>query len=127
MNRLAEDIKLSPDSGFRGFGKLGLENVTDTSTAGDIFNNFLSSVIGIITIIGFIWFVFLVITGALSIMTSGGDKAKAESARQRLTTGLVGLVILIAAVFIIDLVGKLLGIENILDPATLLNNISPSQ
>lgn len=123
MNKLA-DINLSPDSGFRGFGKLGLQDVTDTSTAGQIFNNFISSVIGIITVIGFIWFVFLVITGALSIMTSGGDKAKAEAARGRLTTGLVGLVILISAIFIIELVGKLLGIENILDPATLLNTIS---
>ncbi len=123
MNKLA-DIQLAPPGGFKGFGPLGLEgkNVTD---APGIFNQFMSATIGIITVIAFIWFVFLLITGALGLMTAGGDKAQVESARKKITSGVIGLVVVIAALFLVDLFGTLLGIPDILNPALLLERISP--
>jgi len=75
------------------------------------FQNVLSNIIGIMTIIAGLWFIFQFIIGAFSYLTSGGDKAKTEEARQKITTALIGLVIVIAAIFIIDLIGKLLGLE----------------
>ena len=129
MNYLAQNdgIPLSPDGeGFSGVGKGPLSFFEKNyENAGEIFNNLISTVVGIITVVAFIWFVFLFLTGALGIMTAGGDKAKVEASRQRLTNGIVGLVIVVAAIFIVDLIGGLLGIENILNPAELIEKISP--
>lgn len=106
MNKLAQ-IKLSPDEGFTGFGPLGKGGEEAIST----FTKFLSGTIGLMTIIAIIWFVFVLIAGAIGIISSGGDKAALETARKRITTGLVGLTVVIAALFIIDLIGFIIGID----------------
>lgn len=123
MNKLAE-IKLFEGGGFTGFGNYGLENSTAANSAPTLFNSFLSKTIGVITIVGFIWFLFILITGALGIMGSGSDKGAAENARKKITTGLIGLVVLIAGIFIYRLIGTFLGIQNIDNPGELINNIS---
>ncbi len=117
MNTIAQ-IQLAPPGGFSGFGKLG--SGVDAPTT---FNKFLSSTIGVMTIIAIIWFIFVFIGGAIGIISSGGDKAALEAARKKITTGIVGIVVVIAAVFIIDLIGDLIGIPNILNPAELLNQV----
>lgn len=109
---------------LRGIGPLGLEGA-DASQAPSIFNKFISGIIGLMTVIAIIWFVFLLITGAYGFMSAGGDKAQLETARKRIFTGIVGFVLVIAAVFIVDFIGKLIGIDNILNPAELLNQILP--
>jgi len=125
MNKLA-DIELSPEGGLKGFGPLGLEG-QDAESAGGIFNNTISTIVGVMTVIAFVWFVILFMTGALGIMTAGSDKAKLEGSRQKLMNGIIGIVVVVAAVFIVDLVGGFLGIENILDPGTIIDTISPAQ
>jgi hypothetical protein len=75
------------------------------------------------TIIAAIWFTFNLITGAISIITSGGDKVKVTEARSRITMGLVGLVIIIAAMFIIELIGTLIGFDLVLNPAGFIRNL----
>lgn len=109
---------------LRGIGPLGLEE-RSASEAPAIFNKFISGTIGLMTVVAIIWFVFLLITGAYGLMTAGGDKAQLEAARKKIFTGIVGFVVVIAAVFIVDLVGKIIGIDNILNPAELLNQILP--
>jgi hypothetical protein len=104
---------------FSGFGKLGNPEGTGIET----FSKLISSIVGLLTIIGIIWFVFVFVTGAISMITAGGDKAQLESARKRITTGLIGLVVVIAALFIVDLIGSLIGIPNILDLPALFEKI----
>lgn len=110
MNKYLADIQLSPNGGFRGQGPLGLEGKSSVESL-SIFNGFLSAAIGVMTIIGAIWFIFLFLTGAIGIISSSGDKQKLTEARSKITTGLIGLVVMIASVFIIDLVGKLIGLD----------------
>lgn len=98
-----------------------LANITDPFTT---FNGVLSAGIGIITIVAFIWFLYLLVTGAISYMTAGGDKAKIEEAKQKLFTALIGLILVISAVFLVQLIGWLFGID-ILNIGGLLNNIHP--
>src|SRR5574340_1254041 len=74
----------------------------------DVFSKFLSSAIGLLTIIAFIWFIFLFLTGAIGIMTAGGDKAALENARKRIINGLIGLIVVVAAMSIISLIGFIL-------------------
>jgi hypothetical protein len=112
---------------LRGFGPLGLENQTTGSGAMGVFSNFISSAIGLITIIAIIWFIFVFISGALGIISSGGDKAALESAKKRITSGAIGLVVVIAGMFIIQLIGRIIGIPDILNIGALFNKIAPSQ
>lgn len=119
MMKLLADINLAPSGGFTGFGPLGNPTGSGVST----FAKFISSVIGLMTIIAIIWFVFTFITGAIGMIGAGGDKAAVESAKKRITTGLIGLVVVIAAIFIFDLLGKLVGIPDIMDVETMFKAI----
>lgn len=114
-----------PLGSFKGVGSGVMAD--PGAAAGSIFNKFLSGAIGIITIVGAIWFTITLISGAIGIMTAGSDKAAVESARKRITSGLIGLLVLVAGIFILDLVGKILGIESILNPGTFIENFSLSK
>jgi len=107
---------------LKGIGKLGLENESPEN-APQVFNNIISTAIGIMTIVAFIWFVFKLITGAIAMISAGSDKTSLENARNNITMGIIGLVITVAAIFLADLIGNILGIENLLNPAALLETV----
>ena len=125
LGQLLADIRLyDPNKGkLEGIGPLGLEGTPDASTAPGLFNKILSGTVGIMTMIAGIWFIILLLVGAIGIMASGGDKAAMESAKKSITNGLVGLVIVIAAIFLIELAGKILGFDLILNPAEIIMKI----
>ncbi len=121
MNKLALD--LFPAGGYKGFGKLGLE--TDSAGMSDIiFGNFISSAIGLITLIAIIWFVFLMTTGSYAFMTAGGDKQSLETARKKIINGLIGLMVCIFGIFIVRFVGYLIGIPDILNFPLLFGKLT---
>ncbi len=119
---IAADIPLSPNEGFKGFGRLGLEQ-SNPETAPTIFNSFISGVIGVLTIVAGLWFIFVFVSGAIAMISSGGDKGALESARKRIFNALIGLAVVVASIFLIELVGKILGISLILNPAQFVENI----
>lgn len=119
---IVADIPLSPNSGFGGFGKLGLEG-SSAENAPSIFNSFISGVIGVLTIVAGLWFIFVFISGAISMISSGGDKGALESARKRIFNALIGLAVVVASIFLIELVGKILGINLILNPAQFVESV----
>lgn len=106
-------------SNLQGFGPLGLETTTATD-APITFAKVLSSTVGLISIIGIIWMVITIITGAVAIISSGGDKNALESAKKKITNGVIGLVVLVTSLFIITLFGRILGIPAILNIANLI-------
>lgn len=95
---------------LNGFGSLGTNQEAQGASIGT-FTRFVSSAIGLMTLIAFIWFVFLFVTGAISMMTAGSDKASIENARKRIVNGIIGVVVVIGAVSIISIIGFLLGID----------------
>jgi hypothetical protein len=119
MQNLLTQREIVPPGTFSGPGTGLLSN--PGASAGTVFTNFLSSIIGLMTAIAGIWFIFLLVTGAISLMTSGGDKAQAETARKRITSGIVGLGVVVAAVFLADLIGSLLGLD-ILNPIEIIES-----
>ncbi len=119
-NILAIDIPLAPSGGFQGTGPLG----NPGSSAPDLFNSAISKIIGVMTIVAFVWFTFQLVFGAIRIVTSGGDKGALEGARKQITTGIIGLVVVVAAIFIVSLIGTLLGIPNILNPGVFVEQLS---
>lgn len=125
-NKIAAIIPLGPSSGdgFQGIGKLGLVGSSAAESA-NIFATIISSAIGIVTVIAIIWFVIQLLTGAVGIIASGGDKNKNEQAKAKITSALTGLIVVIAGVFITSLVGSLLGFPNILDIAGMIQTLRP--
>lgn len=123
MNNLAADIPIGPPGGFTG-AKDGAGLLANPGTGIELFANFISSTVGLMTIIAIIWFVFVFITGAIGIIGAGSDKNALEGSRKKIVTGVIGLVVTIAAIFIINLIGYLLGFSNILDINTMLNSLT---
>jgi len=68
------------------------------------FDRLIPSLISIGFIVGIIVFVYIFISGAISWMTSGGDKGQTETARNKLMQALVGIVILFSLFAIIKLI-----------------------
>jgi len=118
---LAKEQPLGP---LEGLGPLGGENnpLTTKEAAVSTFTKVISIAIGVMTIIAFIWFLFVLFIGAIGWLGSEGDKAKVQEAQKKITRALVGLVIVIAAIFIVKLVEVILGIK-ILSISDLLLNI----
>lgn len=109
-----------PLGDLRLIGNIGLEGGGDPV---GIFASIISSIIGLLTIIAAIYFMFILITGAIAIIGSSGDKASFERARRQITTGIIGLIVAISAMFIMDLITDLLGIQSILDIGAMISNI----
>lgn len=103
-------LQLAPDGGFRGFGALGLEGESG-SAAPSVFNKIISTTIGVMTVVAGVWFIITFITGAIQYLSSGGDKGKIESARTKIVTGVIGITIVVAGIFIAELIGRFIGIN----------------
>ncbi len=106
-----------PDSGLGPFANLGTEG-----NAGEAFETVISTVIGIMTIAGMLWFMAQLIIGALGWVSAGGDAKRLEAARGRITNAIVGLTIVVAAWAIIGIIGTILGLE-ILNPADIIDKL----
>lgn len=59
---------------------------------------------------GVFFFIFLLI-GGLQWVTAGGDKAHLESARNRITSALIGLVLIVAAFAVTKVIETIFGIR----------------
>ena len=124
MNRLAQ-IPLYTGDKLEGKGALGLEG-KPASTAPSIFTTTISAFVGILTVVAFIYFLFLLLIGGVAWMTAGGDKAKLAEARGRMTSGLIGLVIVISAIFIVRLLADIAGIDFFnIGLSAVINQIAP--
>ena len=95
---------------LEGIGPLGTPG-TRLTDALELFFKVLSTIVGIMTIIAGIWFVFQFLISAIQIMTSGGDKTKMQEASGRITHAVIGIVVVIGAIFFISLIGRLIGLE----------------
>lgn len=103
--------------GGEGLGPFGVgltkENI------GLKFANALSAIIGSLTVVAGLWFLFQFVIGSLQWLSSGGEKAGLESARQKITNSLIGFILIVAAIAIFRVLGDLFGFP-ILDPAQFL-------
>lgn len=110
-----------PLGNFEGIG--GLSNFGSTSdTAIEKFVGVLSTIIGVLTIVGAIWFIFQLVLAAISWVSSGSDKQALENSQKKITQSLIGLLIVIFAYALIGLVGYVMGID-IFNLGNLINNL----
>ncbi len=85
--------ELNPEAGAPALGKI------------------ISSLVGLLFILAFLMSLFYLLTGGLAWITSEGDKANLEKARNKITHAIVGLVIVAAAYAIFKLIGQFFGLD----------------
>ena len=71
----------------------------------------LSNAIQILIFVAGLFFFIMLIIGGLQWILSGGDKAGAQAARDRITSAFIGLVIVVAAFAITIVVSQVFGIN----------------
>lgn len=121
MKLLALDLgTIGGNKGFGPFGDIGSSN-----TAGlEAVIKVVSSVIGFMTVAASIWFLFQLIVGGISWVSSGGDKNNIENAKNRITHAFIGLIIVVAGWGILALAGTFFGYDILLsDPEKIINSI----
>ncbi len=106
----AADITTGPIRGIGNFGFEGVTTITGDTTSTQ-FGKILSSVVTVLTIVGGLAFVIFFTLGGLKWLTAGGDKAKVSEAQTQMTQGVIGLVAMVAALFVTGIVGGVLGID----------------
>lgn len=71
---------------------------------------FIGSIIGLLIIVGFVFAFIYLLTGGFDWITSGGDKTKLESARNKITNAIIGLIVVASVWAIMTLVGDFIGV-----------------
>jgi len=74
-----------------------------STTGVQFLQNFLSAFLVIAFITGIVVFLFFLISGGIDFITSGGDKANTEKAKNKITNAIVGLFILLSLFAFLDL------------------------
>lgn len=75
-----------------------LDNSSGSST---FWNNLLSAAITLMFTVGAVVFLGIIMLGGIQWITSGGDKTSVEAARGRVTSAVIGLVILLSVFAIV--------------------------
>ena len=79
--------------------------------AGNFGENIFSLGITLMIITAIIIAIFFLIWSGIQWITSEGDKQKLQAARNRLTYSIIGLVIVLVAFFIVNIMGTLFGVK----------------
>lgn len=80
----------------------------------------IGAVLGLILIIASVLAFLYLILGGLQWITSGGDKAGLEAARDKITNAIVGLIVVAAAWAVMFLVSQFLGIQGLFSGSGLV-------
>lgn len=130
---LAQKIQLDPIGGtdlgpFGNYGiDLGSQGEQGAVTALTGITKVISAIIGIMTVAAAVWFIFQFLVGGLNWITSAGDKAKLEDARNRITHAFIGLIIVIAGWAILALAGQFFGFDILINPGDLIPKLNVGQ
>jgi hypothetical protein len=94
------------------------------SGAGANLEHFISNTIGVLTILGGLFFIFYFVTGGLNWVTAGGEQGKVTKARDQMVQAVIGMVVIVISYGLVGVVGSFLGLD-LLHPATTFFNIRP--
>jgi hypothetical protein len=78
---------------------------------GTALGKILGAMIGGIMIIALLLAFFLLISGGISWLSSGGDKNQLESARNKITNAIIGLIIVFSVWAVMLVVGPFVGLN----------------
>jgi len=94
------------------FGNCLKENPVTATTQ---LEKYITTIIGVMTIVGILWFIFQVIIAGYALISSNGDPKKMEKAQQQLMQSILGVIVVIASTIIVGLILKILNLGNVFD------------
>jgi len=106
--------------GLGPFGNIGA-SLDKTLPIKSIING-ISSIIGFLTMLAAIWFLFQILFAGYQWITAGGEPKKLTEARDRIVHAFIGLVIVVAAWSMLAVVGQFFGFNSLVDPAEFIKN-----
>lgn len=120
-NYLLADLELPKINFFGPIGKFleGLTTADDITAPVNMVNKGIGLAIGLLTSIAFIVFMFLFFIAGFNWLAAGGDQKKVENAGKQIYNAIIGLIIVVVAMAVIGVVGKILGID-VLNPLGFL-------
>lgn len=74
------------------------------------FGKLVGGLLGFLMLASTVLAFFYILWGSMEWITSGGEKGKVESARTKITTAIIGLIVLASSTAILTLVQRFLGI-----------------
>ena len=111
-----------PIGDFEVIGNIGLEGGGAAGAAG-LLNTIISNLLGLLTIIAGIWFLIQIILAGYSFINAQGDQQKVDNARRQITNAIIGVVIVVGAIFFLSLIGELLDVK-FLNIVEQINNLA---
>lgn len=126
---LAQTLSTPFPEGFQGLGPLGGETspgnyqVFTTTIAGFRFNRIISISIGVMTVIAGIWFIIQIFLASLQWLTAGSEKQGLQDAKKKIVNSVIGLFLVVVSYGLILMIGNILGLDWILDPASVIRNL----
>ena len=91
------------------------------SNLGSVLTTVLSVVMGVAALAVFMY----LIMGGIQWITSGGEKGKTEEARNKITSAVIGLIVLAASYALLLLVLKILGFSSLTNALSGIKQIAP--
>lgn len=89
-----------------------LNNILQGGGGGQaFFSKFLPMAVTLIMIVGSLIFFFILVSGAIQWITSGGDKQALEGARGKITNAVIGIILLFSAFAVVSLLETFFGIK----------------
>lgn len=113
-----------PLGDIEGIGPYGTSALQSSTLAIVGLGDIISNIIGLMTILGGIWFFIQIIISAIAWISSGGDKQNLQTAQKRLTNAVIGLFIVVASYAIAGVIGLFFGLD-ILQSEVLFGMIHP--
>jgi hypothetical protein len=104
------NIGLDPS---RQVGGVEVKKYLSPGGTGTLLGNLVRNTMILLFTVGALGFTIMIIWGGVSWILSGGDKEKVAGARKRITTAIIGLVILSLTFVIMVIVGQVTGIGSL--------------
>ena len=86
------------------------ENLQKKSGVG-FFQSFIPNLVTLGLIIGVLFFLFILIIGAIQWISSGGDKNALEEAKKKITNAIIGIIILFSVFALLKVIENFFGIS----------------
>lgn len=80
--------------------------------------DYVSSIIGVMTIFASVWFLFQILYAGYEWISAGGDTKKIASSRDRITHAFIGLVIVVGSWSLLAVAGQFFGYNTLVDPTS---------
>ncbi len=120
MKQLAQSLGTIGGPGLGPFGEKSFNNGTG---AIDAILRTVSAVVGMLTVVASIWFMFMLLFAGYEWISAGGDAKKLSSARDRITHAFTGLVIVVGSWSLVAVAGQFFGFNTLVDPSVIINTL----